>query len=633
MCGIAGAISLHLDRRPDPRRVEAMSRLIAHRGPDGHGMWTAPSGRACFAHRRLSVIDLATGQQPMVDPTGMIGLVFNGEIYNYLDLRQAIERRGTALRSTSDTEAVLYEFRDRGRRSLDSFRGFFAFAAWDDRTGAFLVARDRMGKKPLFYVVEDGVLYFASALNALRAGVSRPWTIDLGAVDDFLSLGYVPAPETIFHGVRKLEAGTLLTSETAELAPVRYWNLAEALPPFDGSYSQAVDRLDELLSTAVRLRLQSDVPLGVFLSGGVDSSLVTAIAARQTTARIQTFSMSFGEAQFDESPFAAAVAKRIGTDHHVFRGTPSLLDALPDMVRHFGEPFGDSSALNVWLLARETRKHVTVAVGGDGGDEVFAGYEWYRTGARIERISRLLPPAAARLGRAMTGLGGSNGPGLRRLAQIRRALAVLAEPSPAERFAGLRTFVAQDEVQGLYGPALQAARANHRSANQLLASHYGTSAGSALRKRRYVDFRTYLADCLMPKVDVATMAFGLEARAPLLDQDVVRFGLSLPDDWVVGANGGKRILRTLLGRYLPPVMFERPKRGFSMPLATWFAGSLREVVDRLASSERLIGAGLLSAAGIRSLVREHAGAHRDHSQRLFDLLVLDEWLSQHGRAS
>ena len=630
MCGIAGALSLSPDRRPDPQRVAAMSCLIAHRGPDGEGLWTSPSGRACFAHRRLSVIDIATGQQPMVDPSGTLGLVFNGEIYNYLDLRRTVEQRGVALRTTSDTEAVLYQFRDLGTQAVESFRGMFAFAAWDDRTGAFLIARDRIGKKPLFYLVEDGILYFASALAALRAGASKPWTIDLGAIDDFLALSYIPAPTTIYREVRKLEAGTLLTSESADLTPRRYWNLAEPLPAFEGSYDDAVQRLDDLLGTAVRLRLQSEVPLGVFLSGGIDSSLVAAVAARESPSRIHTFSISFGDAGFDESPFAAAVAQRLGTEHHVFHATPNLLDALPDMVRHFGEPFGDSSALNVWLLARETRQYVTVAVGGDGGDEVFAGYDWYRTGTRLEGLSRRLPPVLARGGRSLVGLAGRSGLGIRQIGQARRALGVLGEASPAERFAALRTFVAPDELNGWYGPQLRQARAGHRSANDLLASLYNESPGSPLRKMRYVDFLTYLADCLMPKVDVATMAFGLEARAPLLDQEIVRFGLSLPDALLMSPAGGKRILRTLLERFLPSSLFDRPKQGFSVPLPAWFAGSLRRVVDRLATSKRLTESGLLSAAGIEFMVREHASGHRDHSQRLFNLLVLDEWLRAHG---
>ncbi len=633
MCGIAGALSLIPDRRPDPGRVQAMSCLIAHRGPDGEGLWTSPSGRACFAHRRLSVIDVATGQQPMVDVSGNLGLVFNGEIYNYLDLRHAIERRGVTLRTASDTEAVLYEFRDRGAGAVESFRGMFAFAAWDDRTGAFLIARDRLGKKPLYYVIEDGILYFASALRALRAGAARPWTVDLGAVDDFLALGYIPAPTTIYHEVRKLEAGTLLSSETAELTPQRYWSLSDDLPAFDGDFDDAVDRLDNILSTAVTLRLQSEVPLGVFLSGGIDSSLVAAVAARHASSRIHTFSIAFGEAAFDESPFATIVADRIGTEHHVFRATPNLLDALPEMVAHFGEPFGDSSALNVWLLARETRRHVTVAVGGDGGDEVFAGYDWYRTAARLEQLSARCPPGLARAGRSITALAGTTGFGIRWIGQARRALGVLGHGSPAHRFAALRTFIAADEARQLYGPALRQARDLHRTADQLLATLYDESPGSALRKMRYVDIRTYLADCLMPKVDVATMAFGLEARAPLLDQELVRFGLSLPDAWVMGENGGKRILRTLLSRYLPGDLFDRPKRGFSMPLPAWFAGSLRGLVDRLVTSDHLVGSGLLTARGIRLMVQEHAGGHRDHSQRLFNLLILDEWLRTHGGAS
>ena len=624
MCGIAGGIALRADRRPDPERVAAMSRLIAHRGPDGEGLWTSPSGRACFAHRRLSIIDVATGQQPLIDPTGTLGIVFNGEIYNYLDLRRALTTRGVELRTKSDTEALLYAFRDEGAGAVESLRGMFAFAAWNDTTGDFLIARDRIGKKPMFYTREDDVLYFASSLAALRTGAAGQWTVDPGAVDDFLTLGYVPAPGTIYREVRKLEAGTLLDS--ADLVPRRYWELADPIAPFAGSYDQAVDQLDALLRTAVRLRLQSEVPLGVFLSGGIDSSLVSALAVQESPTRIHTFSIGFGETEFDESSHAAAVAGKLGTDHHLFHAQPNLLDALPDMVRHFGEPFGDSSALNVWLLARETRRHVTVAVGGDGGDEVFAGYDWYRTAQRVSAYQRWLPRPAARLAAAALTAAGRTGAQFRAIGQVRRGLRVLGEEDAGSRFARLRTFIAEEEREDLYGPVLREAQHEHRSAASLLAGLYDRSPGSALRKMRYVDFRTYLADCLMPKVDVATMAYGLEARAPLLDQEVVRFGLSLPDDWLQSPEGGKRILRSLLERYLPKELFARPKRGFSVPLPAWFAGPLRESVDRLATSPRLIASGWLRPEGIRNLVQDHAAGRRDHSQRLFNLLVLDQWL-------
>ena len=624
MCGIAGAIGLRADRRPDPARVAAMSRLLAHRGPDGEGLWTSPSGRACFVHRRLSIIDLATGQQPMVDPGGRIGVVFNGEIYNYLDLRRELSSRGIALRTTSDTEALLYAFRERGPAAVDSLRGMFAFAAWNDETGRFLLARDRIGKKPLFYTVEEDILYFASTLRALRAGATSPWTVDLGAVDDFLALSYVPAPRTIYREVHKLEAGTLLAAPS--LVPERFWELAEPLPAFDGTRLEAVDRLDHLIRTAVRLRLQSEVPLGVFLSGGIDSSLVSAVAARESSSRIHTFSIGFGEAAFDESAHAAAVAKALGTEHHLFHARPDLLDALPEMVRHFGEPFGDSSALNVWLLSRETRRHVTVAVGGDGGDEVFGGYDWYRTAERLSRYQRLVPAPAIRFAAAAVAAADPVGARVRRIGQLRRGLQVLGEADAARRFAALRTFIAEAEVRHLYGPVLRGAHREQRTAADLLTDLYKRSPGSALRQMRYVDFRTYLADCLMPKVDVATMAFGLEARAPLLDQEVVRFGLSLPDEWVESEGVGKRILRDLLERYLPRQLFQRPKQGFSVPLARWFAGPLRPAVDRLATSPELVGSGWFRADGIRDLIEEHVTGRREHSQRLFNLLVLQQWL-------
>lgn len=628
MCGIGGAVALSADRRPDVERVRRMSRLLCHRGPDGEGIWTAPSGRACFAHRRLSIIDLETGQQPMVTESGAAGIVFNGEIYNYLELRRELEARGARFHTTSDTEVLLRAYELDGPRCVDALRGMFAFVIWDDRRERLFMARDRVGKKPLYYVIDDGVLYFASTLRALAETAEREWEIDPAAVDAFLTLGYIPAPGTIYRGVSKLEAATTLVLEGAERHVERFWDLAEADSPFDGTYAAAVDRLDELIHTAVALRLRSDVPLGVFLSGGIDSSLVAAVAAAESKTPVLTFSIGFGESAFDESGFAAEVARRLGTRHRTFHGRPDLLEFLPEMVRHFGEPFGDSSALNVWLLARETRPHVTVGLGGDGGDEGFGGYNWYRNAARLDGISRLVPSAPAQWVSRLLAAAADGGVAPRRAGQMGRGLDILAMPEDARRFAALRAFMAPRDASRLYAGALAEARAETGGeAHRLLAELYERAEGSALRRMRYVDIRTYLADGLMPKVDVATMAHGLEARAPLLDQEVLRFALRLPDDWIIGPSGGKRILRDVLYRYLPASLFDRPKQGFAVPLPTWFAGSLRQSVEQLPLSPRLLETGWFDPRGIRALIDEHVAGVREHSQRLFNLLVLDQWLA------
>ncbi len=632
MCGIAGAIAIERGATPDRDRLERISGRIAHRGPDAEGTWVAPSGRAVLVHRRLCVIDLATGRQPMLDTNGRVGLVFNGEIYNYRELRSALARRGAAFRTESDTEVLLQLYREAGAACVNELRGMFAFAAWDDNAGRLLLARDRIGKKPLYHTIEDGCLYFASTLASLRETSRTRWQIDPAAVDAFMTLGYIPAPQTIYRGVSKLEAGTLLTVDSTGISTRRYWDPANDRRPAPESFAAATDELDELLNTAVALRLRSDVPLGVFLSGGVDSSLVAAVASRQSTTPITTFSIGFDVAAFDETEHAARVSRHLGTQHHVFRAHPDLLATLPAMVRHFGEPFADSSALPTWMLAEETRKHVTVALAGDGGDEAFAGYDWYRTAARLRRVTRAIPEGVfAATSKTLDGFFSRAFAGSRTAGRVRRGMAMLGVRHGAERFAHLRSFIGPAEARTLYAGELRVARRGTLGeSGERLAALYDSCPGGDLRRLRYVDVATYLADCLMPKVDVATMAHGLEARAPLLDQEVMRFALSLPEPWLIDGNGGKKILRAVLSRYLPAAYFERPKRGFSVPLATWFAGSMRERISSLPASESLRETGWFDSAGIESLVVEHLAGLRDHSQRLFSLLVLEEWLAQRG---
>jgi len=629
MCGIAGAVALSPGARPDEARIRRISGLLAHRGPDGEGFWTSPSGAAFLAHRRLSIIDLACGGQPMMARSGRLGLVFNGEIYNYKELRDELATGGARFETASDTEVLLRDFERKGAACVDDLRGMFAFAFWDDDAKRLTLARDRIGKKPLYYTVEGGCLYFASSIAVLHATAPSAHRLDVSAVDEYLTLGYVPAPETIYDGVRKLEAGTILEADADGVRTRRFWDLAPADVPFAGSYEQAVDRLDEMVNTSVALRLRSDVPLGVFLSGGIDSSLVAAVATRQSPGRVLTFSIGMDVAAFDESVYAGRVAEALGTEHRLFRAHPDLLGTLPSMVWHYGEPFADSSALPTWMLSQHTRQHVTVAVGGDGGDEGFAGYTWYRTAYRLKRLSRAIPaPAFAAAGSALGGMLRAGLPLPAKAAQARRGLRMLGVPHGPRRFAAQRSFLSPTEAASLFaGELLAARRANGDLAGARLARLYREAEGSDLRRMRHVDMQTYLADCLMPKVDVASMANSLEVRAPLLDQEIVRFAMSLPDEWLLGEDGGKRILRDVLYRYLPKPLFDRPKQGFSIPLKRWFADDARDVVAALSKSPALMDTGWFNAAAIDALVAEHAAGARDHSDRLYSLLFLDRWLA------
>lgn len=566
----------------------------------------------------------------MVDGTGSHGLVFNGEIYNYVELREVLLRQGETFHTRSDTEVLLRLFVRDEEKCVDALRGMFAFAAWDDERGILVAARDRIGKKPFFFAQEDGCLYFASSLSALREGMGGAWMIDPQALDQYLALGYIPAPRTIYRGVRKLSAATVMVSKEDSVALRRYWDLAEETAPFEGTYQDALNTLENLLETAVRIRLRSDVPLGILLSGGIDSSLVTALAVHALEGSVDTFSIGFGESGYDESGQAAEVARHLGTRHHELHLESSLVDLIPKAVAHFGEPYADSSALPTWALSALARPHVTVALGGDGGDEGFAGYEWYLTAARLGAFADSVPQWVVRAAASATAAAADLLGTPRRLGRLARGLGFLATEDFGARFASLRCLLGQVEADALYQGKLKRWRSSAGNPSRLIRQAFDHAEGTALRRMRYADIETYLSDDLMPKVDVASMAHGLEVRAPLLDQDVIRFALSLPDAYLLDARGGKRILRDLLHRHLPRELIERRKRGFSVPLAPWFRGSLRPQVEALADSERLNGLGLLDPAGIRRLATEHLSGRRDHSQRLYALLILDEWLGSAG---
>lgn len=601
-----------------------MSAAIAHRGPDGCGIWEAPSGRAVLAHRRLAIIDLQTGQQPMLSPAGDAGVSFNGEIYNYIEIRDALLAAGQTFSSASDTEVLLRSYAVYGDACVDHFRGMFAFAIWDDSRQRLLLARDRLGKKPLFYTIEDGSLYFASTLAALRTSAPHPAALSDEAIYAYLSLGYVPAPLTAYRGYSKLEAASLLTIDCdGRRSTTRYWSSSRVSGHFAGSFSDAVEASEAVIGEAVRLRLRSDVPLGVFLSGGIDSSLIAALAARQNSHPVSTFAVGFDVREADEALHASDVARHLGTDHRSIQASPDLLAMLPSLIEQFGEPFADSASLPLAALAQATRKHVTVALSGDGGDEAFGGYDWYRSAARLRRMTRLIGWTGF-LSVARGGMAGINRllGGLPTLDRATRALLALSARDAAVQYASLRVLFGPSEL----GALMEAGEAVRSAPIEYLANAYRATSGDSLRQMRATDIATLLPESLMPKVDVATMAHALEARAPLLDHVVVEFGLSLPEKFLVDGSGGKRVLRTLLKRYLPNEMVERPKHGFTVPLDQWFGGARNPHLERLERSEALAAVPGIRMEGVTAITREHAEGRRRHGERLYALFALDEWM-------
>lgn len=631
MCGIAGAVGFDRDSRPDPEKVRRMMAALEHRGPDGEGLWISPDGRAVLGHRRLSVIDLATGAQPMCGGDLRSAITFNGEIYNYRELRRELEARGVELRTKSDTEVLIRWYEIEGEACLARCNGMYAFAIWDGKNGRLLLSRDRLGKKPLYFARCEGVFYFASSLSSLHTVLHGTKNIDLAALDDFLSLGFIPAPRTIYHGIEKLESGTTVSLTDGVLVRKRYWVPAapEREPLGNGSRgSDSLETLDALLSQAVSIRLRSDVPLGIFLSGGLDSTLVTAYAAREVSG-IRTFTIGFGEECFDELAFAERVSRALGTEHRSFTVREGLLDLLPSLVRHSGEPFADASALPLWALAREARASITVALGGDGGDEAFAGYPWYGLHGRLEHRRVFVPGSVARAAAAMLAVLPSSSGGIRAAAgRAQRAFSVLAQPNPALRFGALRVHVSEADVRSWYGVLLREARREHLTAQHRIAAAYTDAPGDSLQRMRAADTAIHLADGLMPKSDLATMAHGLELRSPLLDHNVVSYGLSLHVNALEREGRGKQPLRALLSRQLARGLWERPKQGFIVPLVRWFRGGLRTRIESLPRSEVLRQAGWFSGDGLRRLVAEHVREERDHTSRLFNLVVLEEWLRQ-----
>ena len=629
MCGIAGVVDVQA-RSVEPSLVRRFCDVLAHRGPDDEGYYV--KGPVALGQRRLAILDLAGGRQPMGNEDGTVWITFNGEIYNFRELRARLEGLGHRFATRSDTEAIVHAYEQYGPACVKEFRGMFAFALWDQPRQTLLLARDRVGKKPLFYTEMDGQWMFASELQALLQHPGLAREVDWSALDDYLTYGYVPAPKTIFRGVHKLPPAHWLTlrlrpggSSGPEVHVERYWQLAYE-PKLTLSEEDAATGLLEVLKEAVRLRMIADVPLGALLSGGIDSSIVVALMSQLSGRPVKTFSIGFDDQEVNELPHARRVAERCGTEHHELIVRPNALEVLPTLVRHYGEPYADSSAIPSYYVAKLTREHVKVALNGDGGDECLAGYERYAGGLAADRYGRI-PAVVRRLAiEPLSRLLPASGSRRSRLRQARRFLQVAGQPA-SQRYLRWIGYVPTTEKAALYSPDFQEQLAGHRAESWLLEMWERlTAAGlGPLDRMLALDVESYLPYDLLVKMDIATMANSLEARSPFLDHHVMEFCARLPASYKLRGMRLKHLLKKAGAGLLPPETLTRRKMGFGVPVGSWMRGDLRSWMEDLLLSPRSLKRGYFQPEALRQVVDRHLDGREDRSFELWALLWLELW--------
>lgn len=615
MCGISGWFDFTQKRPPDEALVRAMNAAIRHRGPDGDGFHFIPG--LAFGHRRLAIIDLQTGAQPMFTENGQVAIVFNGEIYNYRELREQLQSIGHVFQTRSDTEVILRAWVQWGRKCTERLHGMFAFALWDAREETLFLARDRLGEKPLYYAcLPDGSLIFGSELKALTVHPKLPRKIDPCAIEDFFAFGYINDPRTIYEGAKKLEAGhTLTIRRGGSFLHDCYWE-PRPVNRFDGSLEENARELRERLMAAVKSQLVADVPVGSFLSGGVDSSAVTAMMAGASSEALNCFTIGFDERQFDERPYAKAVASRYGLRQFVETVNSDDMDsvgALPDI---FDEPFGDSSALPTYRLAKLTRRTVKVALSGDGGDELFAGYRRYLFHSREEALRSALPTGMRRmvfgpLGRLYPQLDWA--PRVFRARQTFRELGCEAAEGYFHNVA-----IMDDEARGhLFSTSLRRAINGYRPSD-VIARHMANAPGDdPVAIAQYVDLKTWLVGDILTKVDRTAMACSLEVRVPMLDPSFVEWTLGLPTNLKLAGGESKIVLKRALEPLLPHNVLYRPKQGFSIPLAIWFRREFGDNFARAMANHREELSEYFDFDHIEGLLARHRQGLRDFSRPLW----------------
>lgn len=631
MCGICGAVwSGHGEPLGEAALSAMMDRLV-HRGPDDSGVHR--DDRAALGFRRLSIIDLEGGHQPISNESGTIWTVFNGEIYNFRELRRGLEKKGHKFRSQGDAEVLVHLYEDAGEAMFSQLRGMFALAIWDAPRRTLVLARDRLGQKPLVYRRTDDRLIFASELKALLALPQKdvPRRIDPMALDQYLTYGYVPLPRTILASVDKLYPAHYAVWRDGDFRVERYWS-----PDWNHERRRSFDddaaELRERLENAVREQMAADVPLGAFLSGGIDSTLIVGLMQKAASRPVKTFSIGFTDAAFDETAYAEEAARFLGTEHHKFIIEPDAWETLPALARQFDEPFADSSALPTWRVAQETRRHVTVALTGDAGDELFGGYDRYRALAISEMFHRLPAPPRRWVAEAMARWLPRSGKAKSRLRAAQRLFERINEPA-VDRYLGWMTTFDENERFSLYDldqiAELFLCDDLIINAASLLALAFWKADGRDPVTRAMVsDIFMYLPSDLLFKVDMASMAHGLECRAPFLDHRVVELALAMPIDRKLRLRPGrsKVILKRAFADLIPPSIQTRRKMGFGVPVGRWFRQELRDELTEVLLDRSTLDRGLFRPEAVRSLVDDHLSGRRERGHQLWALLMLELWM-------
>jgi len=626
MCGIIGIINLDREKAADQKTAREMAAAIIHRGPDDEGFYF--NHNVALGMRRLSIIDLKTGHQPISNEDHTVWVVFNGEIYNFPDLRDKLIEGGHRFRTHSDTEVIVHLYEDYGDNLVQHLNGMFAFALWDERRERLLVARDRMGEKPLYFsLIPNQAFVFSSELKSLVVHPQVERRVNLRALRKYLLYEFVPSPHTMIEGVQKLPPAHRLVFEKGHWRTERYWQLSYESERLKIGEEEAADEVRRRLREAVRMRLISDVPLGVLLSGGIDSSSIAELAVEAAEGRVKTFSIAFDEKSFDESSYARLVAEHIGTEHYEQRFTErEMLEIVPEIPRLLDEPLGDGSLIPTYMLSRFTRQFVTVALGGDGGDELFAGYptypahrlaHYYRALPRLIRQG-LIEPAVARLPVSTENLSFDF--------RAKRFVRGAAFPTGTRHAMWMGSYDTEQQ-QRLLTPAVIAACPDNEAFDELLV--YDKSNGSnkidLVEQMMILDANNYLSECVLFKIDRASMAASLETRAPFLDHTFIEFMTRLPIDLKLRGFTGKYILKRSMRDRLPAEIIKRPKKGFGMPVAKWVKGELRDLVRDTFTSQRLNRRGLFNPQYIQRLLDEHERGEADHRKLIWTLLMFEMW--------
>ena len=637
MCGIAGVLtSEHSPRESLERHATAMAECLAYRGPDDHGLWFDSEAGIALAHRRLSIVDLSpAGHQPMASADGRYVITYNGEIYNFQELRSELEARGASFRGHSDTEVMLEAFAIDGiEPTVKRLIGMFAISLWDRQTRTLTLIRDRLGIKPLYWAKFGSLFLFGSELKALRAHPGWTPRVNRNAIAGYMRHNYIPSPYSIYEGVFKLTPGGILTLPWQKEPHLdRYWNAREVAlaglnDPLDVGDAELIDRLEALLKDAVRRRMVADVPVGAFLSGGIDSSTVVALMQAANAGPVRSYSIGFDVAHYDESSHAAAVARHLHTEHTELTVTSQqALDVIPQLADIYDEPFADSSQIPTYLVSAMTRQHVTVALSGDGGDELFGGYNRYQLALRFWRTLSLLPrPVRHGLAGTLRALSPEHWSSL-----LSRLPASLSHPQAGDKLHKLASVLSLNDIDAIYRRLIthwepaEVMPGAEEPKGVLWDSTLGKDFSGPLERMQLLDLITYLPDDILTKVDRASMAVSLEARVPLIDHRVVEFAWRIPREKLIRKGHSKWPLRQILYRHVPAELVERPKMGFGVPLGEWLRGPLRDWSEDLLSEQNLADGGLVDVKTVRLYWQEHLAGHRNWQYLLWSVLMLEAW--------